>query len=118
MIAPQTLRGPDAPAPLPPSANQECDRFEAAWKAGRRPRIEDLLDARPAAERAALLPALIALEIDYRRLAGERPAAEEFQARFPTLDRAWIERVLAGTPPPPTQVDPRATPEGRTRPGW
>ena len=48
-----------------------CDRFEAALKAagggGPRPRIEDYLADVPAAEHAALLPELIALEVAYRR---------------------------------------------------
>ncbi len=82
---------------LTPRADQECDRFEAAWKAGPRPRLEDYLAAVPEAERPALLRELLPLEIDYRRLAGEQPAAEEYLARFPDLDRAWLEGVLAGT---------------------
>jgi WD40 repeat protein/serine/threonine protein kinase len=78
-------------------ADQECDHFEAAWKAGRRPRIEDHLAAVPEAERPTLLRELILLEIDYRRLAGERPAAEEFLARFPDLDRTLVAAVPSGT---------------------
>jgi serine/threonine-protein kinase len=81
-------------------ANQECDRFEAAWKAGQRPRIEDHLAAVPEPERSELLRELLPLEVDYRRLAGELPPAEEFLARFPTLDRAWLEDVLSRTIPP------------------
>src|SRR5689334_11599158 len=77
-------------------ADQECDRFEAALKAGRRPRIEDHLAAVPEPKRAALLRDLILLEIDYCALAGEKPpSAETMLARFPTLDRAWIADALA-----------------------
>jgi tRNA A-37 threonylcarbamoyl transferase component Bud32 len=78
---------------------QACDRFEAAWKAGERPRLEDHLAAVPEPERPALLRELIPLEVDYRRLAGEQPAAEEFLARFPALDRAWIAGLLSATAP-------------------
>ena len=73
----------------------ECDRFESAWRAGRRPRIEDHLAAVPEAQRPALLRELVLLETDYRRLAGEQPSAEEYLARFPGLDRAWLQAVLA-----------------------
>src|SRR5260221_3875564 len=38
-----------------------CDRFEADWRAGRHPRIEDLLDTAPAGDRSVLLRELLAL---------------------------------------------------------
>src|SRR5437763_3688965 len=78
----------------------ECDRFEAAWKAGRRPHIEDHLAAVPEPERAALLIELIPLEIDYRRLAGDKVQPEEFLARFPSLDSAWVAAALSGATAP------------------
>jgi serine/threonine protein kinase len=76
-------------------AEQVCDRFEAAWKAGERPLIEDHVASVPEPERAALLRELILLEVDYRRLAGDVPRPEEFLDRFPSLDRAWLAGVLA-----------------------
>ena len=42
-------------------------RFESAWKAGQRPRIEDCLAEGADAERFALLRELIPLEVDCRR---------------------------------------------------
>ena len=39
-----------------------CDRFEAEWKACRRPRLEDYLAAAPAADRDSLRQALAAVE--------------------------------------------------------
>ena len=39
-----------------------ADRFEAAWRQGLRPRIEDVLDAAPAALRAELLHDLLSIE--------------------------------------------------------
>jgi serine/threonine-protein kinase len=79
---------------LSPDVDRACDAFEAAWKAGRRPCLEDHLAAVPEAERPALLRELVLLEAAYRRLAGERPTAEEFLARFPALDRDWLSGLL------------------------
>lgn len=41
-----------------------CDRFEAEWKAGRCPRIDDFLAAARASDRAVLQPALLALYLE------------------------------------------------------
>ena len=60
-----------------------CDRFEAAWKAGLRPRIEDYLGETAGPERSALWHELLVLELVYRRRQGERPTPEEYRARFP-----------------------------------
>jgi hypothetical protein len=93
-------------------ADQECDRFEAAWKAGRRPRVEDHVAAVPESERPALLHELIGLEVDYRRLGGEHLQAEEFLGRFPGVDHNWIVGVVSGTGTPTpllaTQIGPPA----------
>ncbi len=60
-----------------------CDRFEAAWKAGLRPRIEDYLGETADPERAALWHELLVLELAYRRLQGERPTPEEYLEAVP-----------------------------------
>jgi serine/threonine-protein kinase len=78
---------------------RECDRFEAAWKAGQRPRIEDHLAAVPEAERPALLRELILLEVDYRRLAREQPRPEEYLGRFPTLEGSSVVSLLVEAAP-------------------
>src|SRR5262249_15714079 len=62
--------------------DQICDRFEAALKAGRQPRIEDYLTSRPKAEQAALLRELLLVEVEYRQIRQEQPAPEEYQQRF------------------------------------
>ena len=49
--------------------NEQCNRFEAAWRAGRRPRIEDYLADDPAG--SPTLQQLILLDIDYRRQHGD-----------------------------------------------
>lgn len=76
------------------SANQAeeldraCDRFEAAWRKGEQPRIEEHLMAVPEALRAPLLGELIAVELDWRRRNHERPMRDEYEARFPGQARA------------------------------
>jgi serine/threonine-protein kinase len=70
--------------------NAACNRFELAWHAGQRPRIEEYLGDVPAPERAALLRELIALEIDCRKQAGERPTEDEYRSRFPELKLALL----------------------------
>jgi tetratricopeptide (TPR) repeat protein len=77
-----------------------CDRFEAAWKAGQRPRIEDYLALAPELERPALLHELLWLEAAYRRQAGDSLRAEEFLARFPGLDPDWLAGVLSAAAHP------------------
>jgi hypothetical protein len=111
-----------------------CDRFEAAWKAAHtaaaRPRIEDYLADVPDPQRPALLRELILLEADYRRLGGDRPRPEDFLARFPELEAAWLAGALApeatpvparadGTAPwvPPTRdTTPPQGPRGESQP--
>jgi hypothetical protein len=46
--------------------DQTCDRFEAAWMAGERPRIEDYIAEFSEAERPLLLDDLLKLEIELR----------------------------------------------------
>jgi WD40 repeat protein/tetratricopeptide (TPR) repeat protein/tRNA A-37 threonylcarbamoyl transferase component Bud32 len=60
-----------------------CDRFEAAWRSGREPRIELYLDDADGADRPALLRELLALEIELRRQRGERAEPDDYVARFP-----------------------------------
>jgi serine/threonine-protein kinase len=72
-----------------------CDRAEAAWKAGRRPTIEDYLGEVPEAGRAALFRELLALELTYRRRVGERPTPQDYSDHFPE-HAALIEAVFGG----------------------
>src|SRR5262249_46494221 len=72
-----------------------CDRFEAAWKAGARPRIEDFLsNVVSPAHATPQLRELILVDLSYRRRLGEQPRAEDYLGRFPDLDRAWLEGAL------------------------
>jgi hypothetical protein len=66
--------------------DEACDRFEHAWQAGRRPRIEDYLADASGPEHRALLRELLVVELGYRRCQGETPTPIEYQARFPAID--------------------------------
>jgi hypothetical protein len=82
--------------------DQVCNRFEAAWKAGGQPRLEDFLGDAPGPERPALLRELVLLDAYYRRRGGAGCAAEDYRARFPSLDAAWLAGALAeGVPQAP-----------------
>jgi tetratricopeptide (TPR) repeat protein len=80
--------------------NAVCNRFELAWQAGPQPRLEDFLGDTPEPERSALLRELIALDIDYRRQAGENPTAEEYHARFPALAPPTGASTVQDSPSP------------------
>ena len=61
-----------------------CDRFEAAWKAGARPRIEDFLRALSPSAADQAFRELLEVELAYRRRSGQSPVAEEYRTRFPS----------------------------------
>src|SRR5262249_7260292 len=102
-----------------------CDRFEAAWRAGAKPRIEDLLAEVPEAERPALFVELLRLDCDLRRPAC---SPEQSRARFPdyVVQIDTVFRVMAPDLPrgagrscaPAEQVDVAARDEDslRTKP--
>src|SRR5262245_36933504 len=58
--------------------------FEAAWRAGQRPRIDDHLPA-SGANRQALLAELVLTDLEYRLKAGEPARVEEYLRRYPEL---------------------------------
>jgi eukaryotic-like serine/threonine-protein kinase len=72
--------------------------FEAAWRDGGRPRLEDYLLDAAGPVRAALLRALLASEIESRRQLGERPDLEEYRGRFPA-DVELIRSAFAEAAP-------------------
>ena len=70
------------PLPLAEQLDDICDRYEAAWCAGERPRIEDSVKGIEEPLRARLLQELVALEVAYRREQGESPHPAEYEARL------------------------------------
>lgn len=99
-------RAEDDARDLPPTVaariDEACDRFEADWAAGRRPRIEQVLEAEPGPWRPELLRHLLAVELAYRRRAGEVPEPEEYRRRFPEhaapIDRAFEREAALARP--------------------
>ena len=77
-----------------------CDQFEAAWKAGPRPRIDDFLSEVPPAEWPDLLRELLILDLDYRRQLGESPTLEEYRAEYPALELDRFANLFAETSQP------------------
>ena len=63
--------------------DEVCNRFEACWTSGQRPRIEDYLGAAEEPDRWELLRELLLLDLEYRIQSGDHPSAAEYQARFP-----------------------------------
>jgi hypothetical protein len=85
-----------------------CDRFEAAWQEGRRPRIEYELKGVSTPVRAGLIPDLLVLELAYRRRAGERPSPDDYGTRFPDDPEAVAAAFRAtGEHPEPARADGR-----------
>ncbi len=83
MTADQPSGGADWTETLASQAEGAWDRFEAAWRAGQRPQIEDYLSAVREAQRTALLRELLASELEHRLRNGERPESREYLERFP-----------------------------------
>jgi serine/threonine-protein kinase len=103
------------PLSLERRMNAACRRFEDAWRAGARPRIEDYLADGP---EPALVAELLALELAYRARDGEAPAAQEYRARFPghdaVIDEAFrsLDASTVGRPSIPDQVTEQAPRRG------
>src|SRR5262245_7251045 len=76
-------RNSTLPLTLARQVEAAYQRFESAWRAGQRPRIEEHLGDLPEPARAVLLPELLELELSQRRRAGENVVAEEYRQRFP-----------------------------------
>jgi WD40 repeat protein/tRNA A-37 threonylcarbamoyl transferase component Bud32 len=114
-----TPPGDDALTPeLIAALEAACDRFEAAWRGGGRPALEDHLAAMPAAGRPGLFRELLSLELAYRRRAGERPEPGEYHARFPA-EGAAIDAAFATTPgqaEPANSAAPRGNCDGSLDP--
>jgi len=93
---------PSSSALLRPSLARDVDRvctqFEIAWKDGGQPRIEAFLGGAAEPERSALLHELVLLDAHYRRDQGERPAAGDYEVRFPA-DVSLIRAAFAEAPP-------------------
>jgi serine/threonine protein kinase len=64
-------------------ADQICDRFEAAWKKGQSPEIEQYLGDVAESEQPALLRELLMLELSCLVARGQQPSQQTYLNRFP-----------------------------------
>ncbi len=98
------------PLPALERIDKRCLEFEAAWKAGEAPRIEDYLGDAQGAERGELLRQLLLLDLDYRSHQADQPTVEEYRGRFSDdgeiVANAFGEFSMgtASSPPPGTRV--------------
>lgn len=79
------------------AADDLCDRFEAAWKHGEHPSLEQCLEAASGLDRETLLLDLLIIELEFRTARGEEVTPEEYHARFP--DEEHIVRSVFGCQP-------------------
>jgi serine/threonine protein kinase len=95
MSEPESQRneGPSSPLTLARHINHICSEFEALYRAGQKPQIEDYLGHEPEPARSALLRELLELELDYRNRNGETPDRNTYLLRFPS-DQRLIEAVF------------------------
>ena len=94
------------PLDLKIGVDEACDRFEAGWKAGERPRIEDHLCDSGRPEYRVLLGELIGLDADYRRRNGEPAGPDEYRQRFPDAAALIDAAFAAEAVDPPTRLAP------------
>jgi hypothetical protein len=80
-----------------------CDRFQAIWGAGQRPRVEDYFCGVDEPYRAHLLHDLLAVELDARRLCGEHPEPREYHDRF-AGETAVVMAAFASPPISPVRL--------------
>lgn len=79
--------------------NRLCNEFEAGWKSGRQPAVESVLQGIAEEDRAAVIPELLALEIEYRRRHGMPTTLDYYAARFPDLGRERLVPLLESDEP-------------------
>ncbi len=98
-----------------------CDRFEAAWRAGLRPEIEDFLVQATDPVYPVRLRYLLAVELDYRRALGETPGSSEYRRRFPghegLIDTVFARFAGRIKPPDAADLETIDLPAGRHRTG-
>jgi uncharacterized protein (TIGR03067 family) len=70
-----------------------CDRYEDAFRARHKPRMEAFLSSVDQAVRPALFRALLELDIELRKGQGETPLVSDYEQRFPE-DRSTIQAIF------------------------
>jgi eukaryotic-like serine/threonine-protein kinase len=105
---------PERPAGSGPSPSalerihEACRKFEAAWKQGTEPRIEDYLEGHQGPERSQLLNDLLLLEIERRMGRGETLSSDDYRSRFPDdfprIEKALVSPAVRSSPPDSTSL--------------
>jgi WD40 repeat protein len=94
-VNPETLKETTAPSlDVVAEIDAACDRFEAEWRAGGRPRIEAYLAAACERARGGLLAELLRVEIAHRAAQGETLLTQDYTPRFPE-HASLIDTLLA-----------------------
>jgi serine/threonine-protein kinase len=78
--------------------DQEANRFEKAWKSGRRPRIEEYVRDLAGRRRAKLLEELLRVERELRAATNDPATPQEHAKRFPA-DADVVAAAWSLTPP-------------------
>jgi serine/threonine protein kinase/formylglycine-generating enzyme required for sulfatase activity len=79
---------------------EACERFEAEWKAGRRPRLADYLGNATDSLFPHLLQELVLLDVHYRQQIGETLCLEDYRNYYSTSAPPWLTALLASTDQP------------------
>jgi eukaryotic-like serine/threonine-protein kinase len=88
----------EPPLSLARKVDQICTRFEAVWKTGTQPRIEDFLVDLMNDERAEVLCELVLLDSYYRSKRGEAVDAESYAKQFAEFNPDWLKDALPASP--------------------
>ncbi|HLJ97382.1 MAG TPA: serine/threonine-protein kinase, partial [Gemmataceae bacterium] len=86
---------PSLPLALARRVDEVCERYEAAWKSGRRPSLQEYIEGIGEPVRSALLQELVPLDLEYRRRHGDDPQPTDYLGSFPELNSAWLAQRIA-----------------------
>jgi len=81
-----------------------CDRFEADWKAGKKPPIADFLAVAPQSDRAELRAALLAVELELQGKSTAETSVTQSSVRTARRLPAPDETAAHLEPVPPTLI--------------
>jgi WD40 repeat protein len=81
-------RSEPLPLALAYRVEEACERFESEWRSGRRPDLPAYLAGIDDRGRATLARELIAIDVHWRRRAGERPEPDDYRDGLPVDARA------------------------------
>ncbi len=111
-----SFTGPDSlPVESAERIDRICDRFEAAWRNGEKPSIDDHIADSTEPERSILWRELVTIEVQYRRMANDEPTINEYESRFPE-QRQFLQVLLSAHTPGAPSARGSKTPMAFSRP--